>query len=110
MTNGTYSDTLQAEAAGMAEGYITSDVIHMHYQNTLAEYCTNEKDYCTKLSKFLSDNKAWIDKQMQAAKRSELSYWHQVYKFFIYFFNLELFAPLLFKAFLKLEFCNERTP
>lgn len=77
-TNGSYKDSLQAQAAGMAEGYITSDFINMHYQNTLAEYCTNEKDYCTKLSKFMSDNSAWMQSKIKAATESEKSYWHQV--------------------------------
>ena len=78
MTNESFADDLQAEAAGMAEGYITGDFIHMHYVNTLAEYCTNEKEYCQKLAKFIDDNNSWKDQQIQQAKSSEKSYWHQV--------------------------------
>ena len=81
-SNQTYADSLQARAAGMAEGFITSELIYMHYMNTLADYCTNEKDYCTKLSKFVSDNKEWINNKIKDSQSTEKSYWHQVMKFF----------------------------
>eukprot|EP00795_Rhopilema_esculentum_P015337 gene15337-6558_t len=77
-SNETYADSLQARAAGMAEGFITSELIYMHYMNTLADYCTNEKDFCTKLSKFVSDNKEWINNKIKDSQSTEKSYWHQV--------------------------------
>lgn len=66
----------------MAEGYITSDYIHMHFVNTMAEYCTNEKEFCANLAKFIDDNNSWKDKQIKDMKDSEKSYWHQVYQEF----------------------------
>ena len=75
-TNGSYPDMLQAEAAGMAEGFITSDFISMSYQNTLSSYCVNEKEYCDKLNKFLTDNMNWINTQIKKFPKS--NYWHQV--------------------------------
>ena len=78
VTNETFADKLQAQAAGMAEGFITSEFIHMHYVNTMAEYCTNEKEYCAKLAKFFSDNTAFKDQKLKAVTDEEKSYWHQV--------------------------------
>ncbi len=88
MTNGSYADAQQAEAAGMAEGYITSDLINMHYHNTqISDYCVNFKDFCVKLTKFMSDNEAWIQQNIKAETQTDKSYWHQV-------FNISIFLIL----------------
>lgn len=71
-------DALQAQAAGMAEGYITSEFIHMHYVNTMADYCSNEKAFCDSLGKFVDENNSWKDQQVKQARDSEKAYWHQV--------------------------------
>ena len=76
VTNGSYDDVLQAEAAGLAEGYLTAMFIDMSYNNTLGGYCKDETEYCTKLKKYMSDNDAWIEKQINDMRGS--SYWHQV--------------------------------
>lgn len=77
-TNGVYDDMLQAEAAGIAEGYLTADHISMTYQNTLNGYCVNEKDYCEKLEQFLDDNAKWASEQILLKTNLMSSYWQQV--------------------------------
>ena len=78
MTNGSCADNLQAQAAGMAEGYVTSEFIYMHYLNTMADYCTNEKTLCQKLAAFIDENNSWKDDQIKQSQDSEKAYWHQV--------------------------------
>ncbi|XP_065664182.1 putative phospholipase B-like 2 isoform X2 [Hydra vulgaris] len=77
-TNGKYSDILQAEAAGMAEGFLTSDQISMNYMNTLNDYCVNEKEYCKKLEDFLNENSKWMSQQLEIKENAKSSYWQQV--------------------------------
>ena len=79
-TNGSYDDHSQALAAGMAEGYLSNDLIAMRYQNEFHDYCKKEKTFCDKLKKFLHDNSNWIQKNIKSHKDS--SYWHQVYMYF----------------------------
>lgn len=76
VTNGTYSDSLQAEAAGMAEGFLTAEFILMAYENTVAGYCDKEPDFCTKLKTFLAANQDWIIGNLKTHPESQ--YWHQV--------------------------------
>ena len=80
MTNGSCSDSLQAQAAGMAEGYITSEFIYMDFFNRVSDYCTNEKIFCEKLAKFIEDNNSWMSDQIKQSADSEKAYWHQVFK------------------------------
>ena len=75
-TNASYSDELQSTAAGMAEGYLTSDFIHMHHTNTLGDYCKSDPKFCAKLQTFMDQNTAWI--KLQTAASPEDNYWHQV--------------------------------
>ena len=75
-TSGEYDDHLQAQAAGLAEGFITAEQISMHWQNTMAGYCDNEKEFCDKVHKFLSDMDEWI--QSQIKENPNDPYWYQV--------------------------------
>ena len=80
MTNGSCTDPLQAEAAGMAEGYITSEFIYMDYMNKFVDYCKKEEAFCKKLAMFVDENLSWINGQVKQSKDSEKAYWHQVLK------------------------------
>lgn len=75
-TNDSYANDIQAEAAGIAEGYATADHISMAFQNTMQGYCDNEKEFCDKLKAFLKSNSDWLQQQIKDNPTS--SYWHQV--------------------------------
>jgi len=74
-TNGSYDDMQQSEAAGLIEGYITADHISMHFQNTMADYCTNDKEFCDKLKDFMKSNTEYLENSI---KNDRSSYWYQV--------------------------------
>ncbi|XP_048582385.1 putative phospholipase B-like 2 [Nematostella vectensis] len=75
-SNESYSDVLQATAAGMAEGFITADLIHMDYMNKYADYCKNDENFCKKLTEYLRGNEAWRAKMIK--NHLNESYWYQV--------------------------------
>lgn len=77
-TNMELPDEHQAYAAGFLEGYLTRDLIRMHFNNVWADYCDNEKAYCKRLYSFLHDNLEWM--YANVAKYSmDSAYWHQVH-------------------------------
>lgn len=76
-TNEKFPDEYQAYAAGFLEGYLTKDLIRMHFDNQWANYCDNETAYCKKLDKFFNDNVRHMNEQA-AQYRSADPYWHQV--------------------------------
>ena len=75
-TNAQYDDHFQAQAAGMAEGFITAEQISMHWRNTAAGYCDKEKEFCWKLKRFMSDMYIWIKSNIKENPGDP--YWHQV--------------------------------
>ena len=60
----------------MAEGFITASQISMHWQNTAAGYCDEEKEFCVKLQKFMGDMYEWIKSNIKGNPNDP--YWHQV--------------------------------
>ncbi len=52
----TLSDIQLAVVAGFLEGNLTASLIQMHYKNTFAGYCDDQKDFCSRLGKFIDDN------------------------------------------------------
>ena len=76
---------MQAQAAGLAEGFITAEQISMDWQNTVGVYCDDGSEFCDKLHKFLSDLFDWI--QSQINENPTDSYWYQVSLLFL---NLKL--------------------
>uniref|UniRef100_A0A1W7R9X8 Phospholipase B-like n=1 Tax=Hadrurus spadix TaxID=141984 RepID=A0A1W7R9X8_9SCOR len=78
-TNDDYKDSYQAYAAGLAEGYITSDLIKKHWNNMYADYCDGEKAYCDRLKEFLQANLDFLNSQIEKSQsRKTNSYWHQI--------------------------------
>lgn len=75
-SNGSYPDMLQAKAAGMAEGYITSEMISMAYVNQYKGYCDGESDFCDNLRKFVKENNDWMEEKIASSPSDD--YWYQV--------------------------------
>jgi hypothetical protein len=83
-TNGSYSDTMQAYAAGYLEGYLTRDLIRMHWHNTYDGYCSEPySSYCQRLQDYLVKNFDWMKLQRDRAEGRD-PYWHQVTVFVIF--------------------------
>ncbi|XP_036785324.2 putative phospholipase B-like 2 [Manis pentadactyla] len=78
-TNGRYSDSLQAYAAGVVEAAVSEELIYMHWMNTVVNYCgpfEYEVGYCERLKNFLEANLEWMQDEM--ALNKDTAYWHQV--------------------------------
>ncbi|KAM7089942.1 putative phospholipase B-like 2 [Ciconia maguari] len=78
-TNASYSDSLQAYAAGLAEAAVSEQLMYMHWMNTMVGYCgpfKYESEYCEKLRSYLEANLGWMEEQM--GKGEDPEYWHQV--------------------------------
>ncbi|KAL8560033.1 hypothetical protein ACOMHN_041503 [Nucella lapillus] len=86
-TSDAFPDTVQAYAAGVAEGQLTRNVTMMHWINTLAGYCPLPySKFCSKLNGFLTQNLKWMKEKIQEDKKRvdvQLPYWHQV-ELFLY--------------------------
>ncbi|KAH7943428.1 hypothetical protein HPB52_008153 [Rhipicephalus sanguineus] len=76
-TNEKLPDEYQAYGAGFLEGYLTKDLIRMHFDNQWADYCVNETAYCKKLYSFFEENVRHMNEQAEQY-RSTSPYWHQV--------------------------------
>ena len=79
------------------EGWITRDILYMHYQNTIAGRCDGKQDLCDKISDWVKVNDKWVGKQLHRnryidefrtffkenvfCRRSD-PYWHQVGLFY----------------------------
>ncbi|XP_013380031.1 putative phospholipase B-like 2 isoform X2 [Lingula anatina] len=81
-TNPAYPDFAQAYSAGLAEGYITRQLIAMHWNNTVQGYCDPESpsDYCKRLADYVKQNLAWVNDKINKPDNSpeDKVYWHQV--------------------------------
>ena len=77
-TNANVPNTVQAYAAGLAEGYITQKLISWHWQNTIGNFCAPPySKYCKTLKSYLQENLNWVVKQIQNKAKKD-PYWHQV--------------------------------
>lgn len=76
-TNPAYPDKQQAFGAGYLEGYLTSELLYMTYQNTIVGRCDGKQALCDRINKWLNENLAWVEGKINfhAQKRP---YWHQV--------------------------------
>ncbi|ESO82430.1 hypothetical protein LOTGIDRAFT_223334 [Lottia gigantea] len=78
INRGNWNDSVLAYGAGLVEGYLTKDLIEMHWLNTQSTYCTQPySDYCTKLHWFLTENLEWIKDMINDATLQD-TYWYQV--------------------------------
>ena len=74
-TSGSYADVVQAFAAGIVEGYLTYELIHNHYINTVGSYCSQPSPFCSRLNDYLDKQADWI---YTNTLRNNSDYWHQV--------------------------------
>lgn len=67
----------QAYAAGLLEGWVTANLIHLYWINTLKNYCNDRNDTCARLNDYVRKNKEWILSEVDKKNGSD-SYWYQV--------------------------------
>jgi hypothetical protein len=76
-------DQLQAQAAGLAEGYLTRTNIIENYKEFFAnDICSSDPDACTWLKETFALNQAFVD-GMIAQKAQTDPYWHQVNLYYL---------------------------
>ncbi|CAH2048552.1 unnamed protein product, partial [Iphiclides podalirius] len=78
-TDGSYRDDIQAYAAGIVEGALTSYLIHTHLDNTIRARCEGQpaKKQCDKLRDEL-DKSFNIWKSYAAEREADDPFWHHV--------------------------------
>ncbi|XP_050733452.1 putative phospholipase B-like 2 [Eriocheir sinensis] len=77
-TNPAFPDTVQAYAAGFAEGVMTTDMIYKAYRNTMEGLCEwKSKEFCENLKSYLETNFQWME-AMIAVKGKTCPVWHNV--------------------------------
>ena len=59
------------------EGYLTSEVLHMHWLNTVKGYCEGKEKICDKAIDFLAENLRWTRSKVRALRNSD-PYWRHV--------------------------------
>ncbi|KAK7480064.1 hypothetical protein BaRGS_00028701, partial [Batillaria attramentaria] len=81
------NSSVQAYAAGLAEGYITRELISLHYQNTVGTFCQPKTRKCRAVETFLRENLDWVTSNVEA--NSDDQYWYQVRLFYEQFRGLQ---------------------
>jgi hypothetical protein len=76
-TNAEYSDTLQSYYAGFIEGYLTHELISMHWNNKLSKYFDDDDEFRLKLKNFVETNVSFIKSQINEFRKTD-PYWHNV--------------------------------
>lgn len=80
-TSEKYSDERQAYAAGYLEGFLTRDLVWMHWQNMLKGYCYNKTDVCGLIEEFIDKNEKYITEMV--SKHPDDPYWYHVKLYYI---------------------------
>ena len=80
-TSDEFSSVVQAYGAGFLEGWITRDLLHMQYQNTIVGRCDGKEALCKKINKWVEQNYHWVRKKIKHHRRKS-NYWHQVGLFY----------------------------
>ncbi|XP_063216557.1 putative phospholipase B-like 2 [Bacillus rossius redtenbacheri] len=76
-TNEALADELQAYSVGLLEGFLTADLIHMYWWNTMRGFCDGREEVCARVQDYLRTNQRWVE-DMVANHSSTQAYWHQV--------------------------------
>ncbi|XP_064457658.1 putative phospholipase B-like 2 isoform X2 [Ornithodoros turicata] len=77
-TNKSYTDEIQAYAAGVLEANLTRDLIEKQWINMYAHYCDNQWEFCARLKTFLEHNLLYTGQQALKLGSTD-PYWHQVH-------------------------------
>nr|CAB3264926.1 putative phospholipase B-like 2 [Phallusia mammillata] len=83
-TNSLYNNSMQAYAAGYAEGYVTKDMIDDRIENELKDFCKTPSIYCTNLNKYLETNLKYMLSMVNSNP-----YWEQIYYILLQLQGLE---------------------
>jgi len=82
-TNEGRPDEEQAEGAGIAEGYLTRNLIYSYYKEFIhKDFCTVDPKFCEYTVKNMQENQAWIKKQVQV-DQANTEYWKMVRLFYL---------------------------
>jgi len=76
-SNQVHADKLQAYGAGYYEGYVTSQLLYMSYQNTIVGRCDGKEKLCQTIDKWVDESLVWTRKKIRQHKKKS-AYWHQV--------------------------------
>uniref|UniRef100_A0A8D8M7Y8 Phospholipase B-like lamina ancestor n=1 Tax=Cacopsylla melanoneura TaxID=428564 RepID=A0A8D8M7Y8_9HEMI len=88
-TQDTYSDGVQACAAGMLEGALSWQMIQHHWLNTIHKTCAGRQEYCARARNYLSENAEQVRKS--ALRFDSIDpFWHQVNLFYVQLDGLEI--------------------
>ena len=85
---------LQAYTAGYLEGYVTSEILFMQWQNTVEGYCDwIGENICKKISDYLQENTLWIKKKIhQHRRRTPFHGDHEKYtKYDAHYYDIKTF-------------------
>ncbi|KAK7862395.1 hypothetical protein R5R35_004170 [Gryllus longicercus] len=81
-SNGQATDEDQVYAAGVLEGYVTSELIYEHWFNTMKGFCDGREKTCRRIQKYLDKNNQWIKANIDSKEKKD-PYWYQVKLFYI---------------------------
>jgi len=82
-TNEGRSDEEQAEGAGIAEGYLTRNLIYSYYKEFIhKDLCSVDQKFCEYTVRNMKENQAWIMEQEQA-DQANTEYWKMVRLFYL---------------------------
>ncbi|KAI5716054.1 hypothetical protein M8J76_000111 [Diaphorina citri] len=88
-TQETYSDTIQACAAGMLEGALSWQMIQHHWQNTIQKTCNGRQEFCARTRDYLRENMETVRKTAERFDTID-PFWHQVHLFYIQLEGIEV--------------------
>ncbi|KAL4710855.1 hypothetical protein ACJJTC_012947 [Scirpophaga incertulas] len=75
------NDEQQAYAAGYLEGFLTRDLIWMHWNNVLKGFCFNKTDVCGMIEEFVDKNEEYLSTMIE--KHPQDPYWYQIKLYYI---------------------------
>jgi len=76
-SNKVHSDKLQAYGAGYYEGYVTSELLYMSYQNTIVGRCDGKEELCQTIEKWIDESLVWTRGKIRK-HATKSAYWHQI--------------------------------
>ena len=82
-TKSAFPDDVQSRAAGMVEGFLTADLILMHWKNNLVSKCAANQDLCDKIKQFFEENSIFVANGIDSNPQDK--YWYQVLGNIVFF-------------------------